>query len=86
MKIKGDKCYVCQKRSAFNCNINIVSEGDFKVDDYPFTLSVIRPEENESHLKIVPNGFTLIIKLNFDSTNDQNHFNMEGTSFYFLMR
>lgn len=66
-----------QKRPAFNCNINIVFEDDFEVDDCPFTLSVIRPEENESHLKIVINGFCLIIKLNFDPINDQNRFNME---------
>jgi len=66
-----------QKRPAFNCKINILFEDDFEVDDYPFILTVIRPEENENHLKIVANGFTLIIRLNFDPINDQNRFNME---------
>ncbi|WP_281631467.1 SIR2 family protein [Flavobacterium luteolum] len=66
-----------QKRPAFNCKINIAFEDDFEVDDYPFTLSAISPEVNESHLKIVANGFTLLIKLKFDPINDQNRFNME---------
>jgi len=66
-----------QKRPAFNCKINILFEDDFEVDDYPFILTVIGPEENENHLKIVVNGFTLIIRLNYDPINDHNRFNME---------
>ncbi|MDR7371037.1 SIR2 family protein [Flavobacterium aquidurense] len=66
-----------QKRPNFDFNINIEFDDDFEVHDYPFVFTVIKPAEDQSHIKIVVDGFVVMIKLFFDSIEDKNKFNME---------
>lgn len=66
------------KRPNFEGKINIVfEEDDFEVDNYPFLFIAINPEENQNHIKIVVDDFTIIIKFNFDPVGDKHRFHME---------
>ncbi|MGL2999629.1 SIR2 family NAD-dependent protein deacylase [Flavobacterium sp. RSSB_23] len=57
------KNFMVKRLPVYDFKIHIVFEDDYEIDNYPFKLYVISPYENEYHLKIEVEDFTIIIKI-----------------------
>lgn len=56
-----------QKRPNYDCNINIVFEDDFEIDNYAFKFTAIKPSETQTLFQIVVDDFTIIMELDLQS-------------------
>ncbi len=61
----------------FSDNVEIVFEDGFELENYKVELYIAQPDENEKHLKFVLQGFTVIVKLEFNSSNNSFKFNIK---------
>ncbi|MCD9575072.1 SIR2 family NAD-dependent protein deacylase [Flavobacterium soyae] len=68
---------IIKKLPVFDFNMHIIFEDGFEIDNYPFKLFVISPSENEGHLKIQLEDFTVIIKIEFQTEKDSTKYNLE---------
>lgn len=68
---------IIKKLPVFDFNMHIIFEDGFEIDNYPFKLFVISPGENESHLKIQLEDFTVVIKIEFQTEKDSTKYNLE---------
>lgn len=68
---------IIKKLPVFDFNMHIIFEDGFEIDNYPFKLFVISPGENEAHLKIQLEDFTVIIKIEFQTEKDSTKYNLE---------
>lgn len=68
---------IIKKLPVFDFNMHIIFEDGFEIDNYPFKLFVISPSENEAHLKIQLEDFTVVIKIEFQTKKDLTKYNLE---------
>lgn len=68
---------IFKKAPIFDCNIEIIFEDGFEIDNYKFKLYVIHPDKNESHLKIEVEDFTIILKISDKDSENNNQIKIE---------
>lgn len=68
---------IVKKLPFYDFKIHIIFDDDFEIDNYPFKLYCINPNENEFHIKIELDDFNLIIKIEFKTTEDETKYNVE---------
>jgi hypothetical protein len=65
------KNFIVKRLPVYDFKIHIIFEDDYEIDNYPFKLYVIQPNDNECHLKIEVEDFTMVIKIEFNTIEDQ---------------
>ena len=68
---------IVKKLPFYDCLVDIRFEDGFEIDDYKFKLFAIQPDKNENHLKIEVDDFTIIIKIKFNTIQNNTQYNIE---------
>jgi hypothetical protein len=68
---------IVKKLPFYDFKIHIIFEDDFEIDNYPFKLYCINPNENEFHIKIELDDFNVIIKIEFKTAENETKYNVE---------
>lgn len=68
---------IVKKLPVFDYIVDIIFEDGIEINNYKFKLYAIQPDKNENHLKIVVEDFTIILKIKFNTIEDNTRYNVE---------